>query len=257
METMWNCLRIAVYMQDENGNGWHMFPIYGSLIQGNLEGHPALYMIIAVVLHIVVNDPRLSQWSTRIRHWPYVDDWVIQVPLDAACLLMKSVLEATQKYALPLQLPECAFHVPALADQTEEEWSEEVKQLSQTISYCPEGLILLGTEACKEQEIPLYPPRVPERLPEPALKRKDKALRLASATLEMLALATLAGGKQPGFAIARGIIAHSFDCDAGVLPCSTLLPHASIIDDAVENIVARIMDLGSEQLDADQKARIG
>jgi hypothetical protein len=87
-------------------------------------------------------------------------------------------------------------------------------------------------------------------------ERKAKALRLASAITEMLALAPQAGGRQPGFALARNIVAHSLDYDAGVLPCSNLLPHASAIDDAVLNIVAVTVDMLPDQFTEEQRLQI-
>ena len=41
MAMMWQSSYMVVFVQDADGHGWHGFFIYGSLIQGNLEGQPA------------------------------------------------------------------------------------------------------------------------------------------------------------------------------------------------------------------------
>ena len=54
-------------------------------------GHPAFCMVIAVVWHVVVNDPRLRVRRLEIRHWLYVDDWLMQAPLAIAVQLLAAV----------------------------------------------------------------------------------------------------------------------------------------------------------------------
>ena len=76
MATMWCNFSIHIFLQDAHGFGWHAFEIYGSMIQGNLEGQPGFCMVIAVVLHAVESSPLLARWAQRIRHWLYVDDWI-------------------------------------------------------------------------------------------------------------------------------------------------------------------------------------
>ena len=98
MAAMWQNFSVTVYLKDADGHGWHAFHIYGSMIQGNLEGQPGFCMVIAVVLHEVVNDPRVSGWCRRIRHWLYVDDWVIQVPQEVMCTLLHVALGAAAKW---------------------------------------------------------------------------------------------------------------------------------------------------------------
>ena len=68
----------------------------------------------------------------------------------------------------------------------------------------------------------------------------------------MIALAPPAAAKQTCFAIARCIVAHSLDYDAGVLPCSSLLPHAGKVDGAVVRIAAATMDMEPDDLSNDQ-----
>ena len=86
--------------------------------------------------------------------------------------------------------------------------------------------------------------------------RKEKALKLAEATLEMIALAPPAGARQAGFTLARSVIAHSLDYDAGVLPCSALLPHASVIDQAVLSITAATMGVSPHELTEDVRLQM-
>ena len=88
MAMMWRCFAMAVYMRDVDGHGWHSFLIYGSVIQGNLEGQPAFCLVIAVVLHVVVAAPRVQAWRPVIKHWLYIDDWTMQMPLAAAGVLL-------------------------------------------------------------------------------------------------------------------------------------------------------------------------
>ena len=66
--------------------------------------------------------------------------------------------------------------------------------------------------------------------------------------MEMIKLAPPAGARQAGYTIARRVIAHALDYDAGVLLCSMLLPHASAINDAVVHILAATMDQEPHQL---------
>ena len=88
------------------------------------------------------------------------------------------------------------------------------------------------------------------------LRRKEKALKLADAALEMIKLAPPAGARQAAFTIARKVVAHALDYDAGVLPCSTLLPHAGAIDDAVVRIAAATVDLRPGQLTPHQLVQL-
>ena len=46
-------------------------------------------------------------------------------------------------------------------------------------------------------------------IPRPTMKRKEAALRLASATMELIALAPPAGARQAAFTITRTVVAHS------------------------------------------------
>ena len=57
--------------------------------------------------------------------------------------------------------------------------------------------------------------------------------------------------KQAVCAIGRDIIAHALDYDAGVLPCSSLLPHARDLDQKVLLVVAATFDKDASELTPD------
>ena len=82
------------------------------------------------------------------------------------------------------------------------------------------------------------------------MRRKEKAVKLANATLEMMNIAPPAAAKQAAFALCRGIFAHALDYDAGVLPSSDLLPHARDLDQYVLRVAAATFDMEPERLTA-------
>ena len=59
-----------------------------------------------------------------------------------------------------------------------------------------------------------------------------------------------ASARQAVFAIDRRILAHAFDYDAGVLPCSPLLPHARDLDAKVLQVSAATFDEKPKNLTA-------
>ena len=128
--------------------------------------------------------------------------------------------------------------------------------MARRIRYSPNGLVLLGTEACNDLAVPLYSSQQHGNLPKHTLHRRDKALKLADATVEMIKLAPPAGARQAAFTIARKVVAHALDYDAGVLPCSMLLPHAGAIDDAVTRIAAATLDVEPHQLSPEQLTQL-
>ena len=240
MAAMWRCGHALVYTMTPSGTGWHAFPVHGSLVQGNLEGAPAFCLVIACVQLEVEKDPRLAGWRTSIRHWQYIDDWVIQCPLEALHVLLTVAHQKLQASSLPLQHTKCAFHVPAFAGRaSDDSLPLEVAQCAETIAYEPDGVTLLGTDACREQSAPLHVSGV---LPVHTQRRLSKAVRLAERVQDMIRLAPPAGAKQPGFAIARCLIAHALDYDACVVPCSLLLPHAGVVDKAVLDVATLTLD---------------
>ena len=136
------------------------------------------------------------------------------------------------------------------------QWPQSALDFQLCVPHKNEGLVLLGTEASGEIGIPLAPPSGPGCIPGATQSRKDKGLKLAAATLEMIAHAPPAGARQAGFAIARCLVAHSMDYDAGVLTCSALLPHASDIDHAVLSITTATMGIQPNDLAEEMRLQL-
>ncbi|CAK0821398.1 unnamed protein product, partial [Prorocentrum cordatum] len=242
--------------QDSVGHGWHSFTIYGSLAEGNPDGLPEFCIVIAVILEIVVSDPRLAAHRRSILHWLYMDDWIVQVPLPVACTLLEVIVGAAAARNLPLQLAKCAFHIPVLAGTRPENLPDAARALADRIQYSPDGPVLLGTEARGDLEVPLYA-GAGGAIPQPTARRLDRARRLAEAVLEMVQLAPLASAKQAGLAPCGGVVAYALDCGAGVLPCSVLLPHVRVLDQHVLRAVAAAIDESVEALTEEEVEQTG
>ena len=178
----------------------------------------------------------------------------MQVPLEAAALLIRIVTEAAACLNFALQLPKCAFHIPTLAAKPVEEWPSEAFALIEFIPHRSEGLLLLGTEACGDLAMPLQPG---VSIPAPTRQRVAKALALADAIVEMIMLAPPASARQAGVSIARSCVAHALDYDAGVLTCSTLLPHASSIDAALLRVAAESVGMQADAFTQPQCVQLG
>ena len=173
--------------------------------------------------------------------------------MAGADILLDVVVEHLQHVGMRVKHSKCAFHVPALRRVAMEEWPSEAIGLAQRIAHRSDGLTLLGTTAAGELAVPLYEPL---SLPGATQTRIDKALKLSDAILQMINLAPQAGARQAGFALARCVVAHSLDFDAGVLPCSLLLPHAGAIDRAVIAIAAASIDLRTTELSEQQRQQM-
>ena len=91
-------------------------------------------------------------------------------------MLLEEVSEKLAAYGLPLQLPKWTFHVPDLAGTLASNLPRELAQVTAVINYSPDGVTLLGTQACQEQATPLV---ISGTLPLQAQQRVDKALMLA------------------------------------------------------------------------------
>ena len=119
------------------------------------EGQAAFCVVIASVLHAVVHHPPMAEHRKRIKHWLYVDDWVAQLSLSITVAFLNLVVAVASEKDLPLQLPKCAFHVPALSGVPVADLPPDAIELSVRMRYCPVGLTLLGTEACGDLAVPL------------------------------------------------------------------------------------------------------
>ena len=202
-----------------------------------------------MVVHAeVASDPRIIAWASAVLHSVFVDDWVMQAPLVVALQLVEVITERLATRGLPLQLHKCVFHVPALRGLPREDWPVEAHALEEHIPFRESGIVLLGTEACGDKATELYEPDV--NLPDITAKRKAKAFALADALRQTLALAPPAGARQAVVSIIRGVLARAFDYDAGVLPCSVLLPHALQLDALVVEITKATFDRTPDDLTA-------
>ena len=74
----WYTLRLTLYLQAANGVEWHALVIYGSLLQGGLDGRPVFCIVIGIVMSQVSLDGRVSPWWSEVLLWIYVDDIVLQ-----------------------------------------------------------------------------------------------------------------------------------------------------------------------------------
>ena len=115
------------------------------MIQGNIEGQPGFCLVIAVAVHKASFDERLERWRPYIKHWVYVDDWTIQVPMAGSNVLMDVVVERLKQYNMNVKHSKCAFHVPAFQNAAMESWPAEADALAQRIPHRSGGLTLLGT----------------------------------------------------------------------------------------------------------------
>ena len=76
-----------------------------------------------------------------------------------------------------------------------------------------QNVTMLGTDACRNQSMPIYHESV---TPKPTRDRVDKALKLSRRVMSMLDCTPTSGARQPAAAIARSIIAHSLTYDTCV-----------------------------------------
>jgi hypothetical protein len=155
--SMWYSGSSTVHTAAADGT-WSAWPIHGSLIQGNLEAQPIFCLIMAVALDAVRSDPSLAAWAAVIRHWQYVDDWIIQAPAESVPALMTCLGRVLGELGLPLQLTKCRWHIPALRGVARDEWPPTAANLVDILEVSTEGITLLGTEACRDLATPLHVP---------------------------------------------------------------------------------------------------
>ena len=227
LAAMWRPGRIAVWLQDGAGQGWHVLHIYGSLVQGGQEAHPTFCLIIAVVID--ETRKRLTVIGIWAFFWTYVDDITTQAAVSNLPLVLQVIAEELARFRCELQPRKCSVFVPAVTDSDQQTWPPGLAELANHIPVSTEGITLLGTDASGEHALPLGPWAVAA---EPTRKRAAKACELARACL---ALARAdppppKGGRRAAWSITRTIVCHSLDFDARVLPCSAVLPHAELVD---------------------------
>ena len=56
----WRAMTTRLWLRDPDGAGWHVMLIYGSLLQGSLDGHPVFCIVIGVVLAQIRSDGRFE-----------------------------------------------------------------------------------------------------------------------------------------------------------------------------------------------------
>jgi hypothetical protein len=110
-------------------------------------------LVIAEVLRRVLASPALAGVDSL--HWLCVDGWIVQTPLPAALALLGEVDDSADTSNLPLQQRKCSFQVPALRDVPECDWPAAARELKERIPHQPDGLVLVGTEACGGRAMPL------------------------------------------------------------------------------------------------------
>ena len=166
----------------------------------------------------------------------------MQAPFAAACALPEVLEAAVAERNLPLQLAKCAFHVPVLWGSRCKA-SRESKATGKHYSAQPRRLGgAPGADARGDIALPLVAESAPASAPEHALRLSGKAVRLADAALEVLALAPSAPATQAMLALCRGVIARALDRDAGAPPCSAPLPRACILDQRALQVAAATFD---------------
>ena len=251
LAVQWAACRLRLWLQDATGAGWHVMVIYGSLLQGGLDGHPVFCLVIGVVAAKIGSNVGLAHFWKRVTYWMYVDDMLFQCPIEHVAQMMGVVRCVLEDFALVLQTTKCQLHIPALAAVPEEAWPEAARALAEVLPIAHVGLTVLGTEAAGNHALPLGPRA--DAATE-TRKRAAGACTLAEAAMQLVARPPPAGGKQVAFRIIRNIVAHSLDYDARVLPSSLVLPHARQVEEkcweVLEAVIGRsLTDAQREQVE--------
>ena len=95
---------IIVHVLRPDGT-WGFFTIYGGVVQGSQEGSLVFCLVIGQVLRRVLADARLA--GAKMLHWLYIDDWIVQLPLDKAITLLDAAEESSAESSLRLQRRKC------------------------------------------------------------------------------------------------------------------------------------------------------
>ena len=236
----WGACRLRLWLQNSNGVGWHVLFIYGSLLQGGLDGHPVFCLVISVIIHRVSQNPAIkARWNT-IKCWIYVDDMLFQAPLDSLPVLMEVLGRTLEAFSMKLQTQKSRLHIPELAGIPADEWPAHAQHLGDLLPLSPEGLTILGTEAAGEYALPLGPWAAAAA---ETRSRANRACKLAEAAKQLVKRPPPAGGKQVAFRIVRNIVTHALDYDARVLSSGLVLPHARQVEshcwDVIEQVVGQ------------------
>ena len=215
----------------------------GSVIQGNPEGSPLYCLVAAKVSKEFRSAPALRDHLGNLHDWQFVDDWVLQPEVASAVPLLDSIQTVLADHGLEMQEAKCQFHIPS-GSSDGAPLPAALQPLAARIRHSADALTLLGSTAGGAYSAPLHMPSV---APPATVDRLDHALRLCRRASLMVDAAPPCGGRQPAFALARTVIAHALDYDAGVLPCSLVLPHAQRLDQAVRDLVCHTADISPDE----------
>ena len=93
LAAMWAPGHVHIHVETAT-NQWTRIPVYGSLLQGGQDGHSVFCLVISIALsratavfaataaaRETANDPTAPLWRL-VSHWAYVDDILLQIPLD-------------------------------------------------------------------------------------------------------------------------------------------------------------------------------
>ena len=210
-------------------------------------------------LHIAYHDPAVTpQARAAWWYWIYVDDCVIQALPTDLISIFRAVYNALANFNLHLQPPKCAAHHPAHHERGPPAILQHFLQTpwgaAGTISYDAEGLTILGTEACAGRATPLH--TTGAQAARQVTARTQKAVTLAAALRDMVHHTPPAGACQAAWAMLTSIVCHSLTYDARVMPCSLVLPHAQILEQAILQTFQVIIGIGPDVLTHSQHTQL-
>ena len=238
LAVQWHACKLRLWVQDANGQGWRLILIYGSLLQGGLDGHPIFCLVMAVFLdRLAANQIVAVRWA-EVRVWDYVDDLLFQCPVSLVATLLQAVEAELRRLSLRLQARKCRIHIPSLASTPVTDWPAAVRELGNILTISEDGVTILGTEGAGEYALPLGPWSAAAA---ETRKRAAQASALVDAAMELIKRPPPAGGKQVAWRIVRNIVTHSLDYDARVLTSSLVLPHASLVEQKSWELVEAVL----------------
>ena len=246
----WYSMELKLWLQSFHGQSWHMLIIYSSLLQGGLDGHPVFCVVVCVVLVKIRSDGRIEAVWLHIAVWAYVDDLLLQCPPQHLRILIAVVTDVLASFQLQLQHRKSCAHIPALAGKPVAEWPAEARVIEGVLPISINGIVLLGTEAAGDLDLPLGPWA---EAAEKTRARASKACKLVDATMQLITRPPPAGGKHVAWRICRNILTHALDYDSRVLTSSLVLPHATVVEERAWGIVEAII---GRQLTSDQKEQV-
>ena len=246
----WRAMQLRLWLKDAAGPGWHMLYVFGSLLQGGLDGHPVFCIVIGVVMMHVSKDGRVASIWAFIGVWIYVDDLLLQCAVQHVKVVIDAVVEVLATFKMGLQRRKCSIHIPALASVELDEWPAAARALEHILPLSAEGLVILGTDAAEDHALPLGPFAAATAK---TRERADRACELSKAALQLIRRPPPAGGKHVAWRICRNVITHSLDFDSRVLSSSLVLPHAAAVERSAWDIVEAVIE--SELTDS-QKVQV-